>query len=53
MGLRNMLSALWQTQANRFKRDMGNAQLKLYNKTLDADKAKMLSQIAAKYGIKL
>ena len=51
MGLRNMLSALWQTQANRFKRDMGNAQLKLYNKTLDADKAKMLSQIAAKYGI--
>lgn len=51
MGLKNMLSALWQYNANAFKRDIGNKQLKLYNKTLDKDQAKLLAQIAAKYGV--
>jgi len=51
MGLRNALSALWQYNANAFKRDMGNKQLKLYNKTLNQDQARLLAQIAAQYNI--
>lgn len=45
MGVRNMLSALWQNEANRFKRDMGNKQLALYGRQLNNDQLALLNLI--------
>lgn len=45
MGIRNMLSALWQYDNNRFKRDMGNANLDLYNRKLSQDHQIALRQL--------
>lgn len=45
MGLRTMLQAMWNYNANQFKRAMANRQLGLYNQALTNDQQRILNQI--------
>jgi len=45
MAQRNMLSALWNYNANAFKRDISNKTLNLYNTQLSNEQKRILAEL--------